>query len=311
MKRFVTTLCCLLAFVGILASCDWQNAPNDDGRVRVVSTLFASYDFLRAIAGDSAALTMLLPPGAESHSYEPTPQDILTVQNCDVFVYVGGESDAWVENLLAAVDQSKLRIVTLIDCVETVDEAALPGIEAEEEEAPETDEHVWTSPRNAALIVQRLRDVLQEVDPAHEDLYRQNTENSLSALNALDARFKAIVAGGARKTLVFGDRFPFRYFADAYGLTCYAAFPGCSPETEASAKTVQFLVDTVRTEKIPVVLHIEMGNEKMATAIAEATGAQVLELHAAHNITADDFRAGVTYLDIMERNAAVLKTALG
>jgi zinc transport system substrate-binding protein len=301
----------LLAFVGILASCDWQNAPNDDGRVRVVSTLFASYDFLRAIAGDSAALTMLLPPGAESHSYEPTPQDILTVQNCDVFVYVGGESDAWVENLLAAVDQSKLRIVTLIDCVETVDEAALPGIEAEEEEAPETDEHVWTSPRNAALIVQRLRDVLQEVDPAHEDLYRQNTENSLSALNALDARFKAIVAGGARKTLVFGDRFPFRYFADAYGLTCYAAFPGCSPETEASAKTVQFLVDTVRTEKIPVVLHIEMGNEKMATAIAEATGAQVLELHAAHNITADDFRAGVTYLDIMERNAAVLKTALG
>jgi zinc transport system substrate-binding protein len=217
------------------------------------------------------------------------------------------------------MDTSKMKIITLMDCVEVVKEEIVEGMQDEEEahasvgeelEEPENDEHIWTSPRNAKLIVQIISDALCEVDAANSDTYKQNTTAYLAELDELDEKFQAVVDNAARKTIVFGDRFPFRYFADAYGLDYFAAFPGCSTETEASAATVKFLIDKINAENIPVVFHIELSNGKMANAISETTGAKVRLLHSCHNISKADFQAGKGYLDIMTANVETLKEAL-
>lgn len=184
------------------------------------------------------------------------------------------------------------------------------GHDHEEEEEHELDEHVWTSPKNAKLIVQKISDALCALDPDNAATYKANTTSYLGELDELDAAFQAVVDGAVRKTLVFGDRFPFRYFADAYGLEYFAAFPGCSTETEASAKTVAFLIDKVKDESIPVVFNVELSNQKMANTISESTGAKVLLLHACHNVSKAEFESGVTYLDLMKQNVENLKEAL-
>ncbi|HWS28904.1 MAG TPA: metal ABC transporter substrate-binding protein [Clostridia bacterium] len=320
MKRILCMALSALFAATMLLGCGKAAAPadnGDDGKISVVATIFPPYDFAREIAGEKADITMLLPPASESHSFEPTPQDVIKIQNCDVFIYVGGESDEWVNDVLSSMDTSNMKIVTLMDCVETVEEEIIEGMQDEEEEPaegeaeePEYDEHVWTSPRNAKLIVQKISDTLCEVDPANAGSYRENTTAYLARLDELDAQFQAVMDNAARKTIVFGDRFPFRYFADAYGLECFAAFPGCSTETEASAATVKFLIDKINAEKIPVVFHIELSNEKIANAISEATGAEVKLLHACHNISKADFEAGKSYIDLMTANVEALKEAL-
>jgi zinc transport system substrate-binding protein len=323
------TLLALITSTAIFTACGNNETPAADngGKISVVATIFAPYDFARQIAGDKAEVTMLLPPGSESHSYEPTPQDIITIQNCDVFIYAGGDSDAWVTDILSSMDTSKMRIVTLMDCVEVVEEEIVEGMEddhdhadeehsdeehAEEEHAHEHeyDEHVWTSPKNAKQIVQKISDSIVAADAKNADTYQQNTSDYLTKLTDLDAKFQNVVDNGVRKEFIFGDRFPFRYFADAYGLTYYAAFPGCSTETEPSATTVAFLIDKVKADNIPAVFHIELSNEKMCNTIAEATGAKILLLHACHNVTKADFEAGVTYIGLMEGNVETLKEAL-
>ncbi|MDR1674695.1 MAG: metal ABC transporter substrate-binding protein [Oscillospiraceae bacterium] len=319
MKQFMSMAIAVILAVLMFAGCGSTAVSNkDNGKISVVSTVFSPYDFTRQITGDKAEITMLLPPAAELHSFEPTPQDIIKIQNCDVFIYVGGESDEWVREVFESMDTSKMKIVTLIDCVEPVEEVIVDGMEDEEEEAtepgaqeePEYDEHVWTSPGNAKLIVQKISDTVCEIDSANANTYKSNTASYLEQLDELDGKFKDVVDNAVRKTIVFGDRFPFRYFADAYGLEYFAAFPGCSTETEASAKTVTFLIDKINEEAIPVVFHIELSNEKMVNTIAESTGAKVCLLHACHNISKDDFDAGKTYMDLMSANAATLKEAL-
>jgi zinc transport system substrate-binding protein len=313
MKKLFSIALLALLIVSALAGCAAKNTPAESDKLSVVATIFAPFDFARQVAGDNVNLTMLLPPAGESHSFEPTPRDIITIQNSDVFIYVGGESDDWVNNILDSMDTSKMKIITLMDCVEVVEEEVIEGMQEEAEEEsgePEFDEHVWTSPRNAKLIAQKFADAFAEVDPENADNYEANCAAYLEKLDELDANFQAVVDGAVRKTLVFGDRFPFRYFADAYGLNYFAAFPGCSTETEASAATVAFLIDKVKAEKIPVIFHIELSNSKIADTIADATGAKTLELHAAHNISKADFENGVTYLEIMTKNVASLKEAL-
>jgi len=320
MRRILYIALCFLLTVSTLTACEKKTAQRkDNDKISIVATIFPPYDFARAIAGDKAEITMLLPPGSETHSFEPTPQDIIKIQNCDVFIYIGGESDEWVKNVLNSMDISSMKIVTLTNCVELVEEVVTEGMQGEEEEHDEDkegheeheyDEHVWTSPRNAKLIVQKISDVLCEVDTANASVYKQNTTDYSSKLDRLDSDFKAVAENAARKTIVFGDRFPFRYFADAYGLKYFAAFPGCSGETEASAKTVKFLIDKINAEKIPVVFHIELGNERMAAMISESTDAKVRTFHACHNLTKADFNAGKTYLDFMTANVETLKEAL-
>jgi zinc transport system substrate-binding protein len=310
MKRIIS-LCLLLALC-LFASC----APGADSgaetdTLHIVTTIFPQYDFACQIAGDNAEVTMLLPPGGESHSYEPTPKDVIAIQNCDIFIYVGGESDEWARTLLESMDTSKMEIIALIDSVEAVEEEIIDGMQIDEPEEAEYDEHVWTSPRNAKLIVQKISAALCRADSKNPETYNANTENYLQKLDALDAKFQTIADNAARKTMIFGDRFPFRYFADAYGLEYYAAFPGCSSETEPSATTVKFLIDKVNELQIPVIFHIELSSEKIAETIAESTGAKVLLLHSAHNISKEDFQNGTGYLEIMENNIGNLKAALG
>jgi len=285
-----------------------------EGKINVSSVIFPTYDFVRIIAGDRVNLVMLLPPGAESHSYEPSPRDIITIRESDLFIHPGGESAKWVDRILSSMDipEEKMIILRLIDLVEAVEEEIVEGMEDDDEEddSPALDEHVWTSPRNAKLIVAEITKALCELDSANADFYRKNAADYLSRLDELDAEFMSVMNGAKRNTIIVGDRFPFRYLADAYDLSYFAAFPGCSTETEPSAATVAFLINKVKSESIPVVFHIELSNEKMADTISEATGAKKLLLHSGHNITKRDFDGGANYLDLQKANVVNLKEAL-
>ena len=313
MKRLKILLSFILIISAVLGSCtkDKTNTP-DDGRIKIVTTIFPLYDFTREITGDKASVRMLLPPASESHSFEPSPQDIIEIQNCDIFIYVGGESDSWVKEILESADTSNMKIIAVIDCTEAVEETLLEGMEPEEEDSEEAeyDEHIWTSPRNAKLIVQHITDAVCGTDRENESIYRQNTSEYLKKLDVLDAEFQEISNSAVRRVLVFGDRFPFRYFADAYGFECYAAFPGCSTETEPSAATLKFLINKMKDEKIPVIFHIELSNRKIAETISEETGAKVLLLHACHNISKEDFESGRSYIELMTENVRNLRTAV-
>lgn len=305
----------LILILSVFAGCGY-NIPDDTSgdKLSVVTTIFPPYDFVRELAADRAELQMLLSPGTESHSYEPTPQDIITIQSCDIFIYVGGESDSWVDEILDSMDTDSMEILALLDLINLVEEEVVEGMEADEdpddEAGAEYDEHVWTSPKNAKLIVQAISDALCGADRAGAEIYRENAEAYIEKLDGLDASFRDVVDNAARSTIVFGDRFPFRYLADDYGLTYYGAFPGCSSETEASAATIAFLIDKINGEDIPIVFYIEFSNEKIADTLCESTGAGKLLLHSCHNISASDFEGGVGYLELMYQNVENLREAL-
>jgi len=283
------------------------------GKLSIVTTIFPPYDFARQVAGDKAELTMLLKPGTESHNYDPTPQDIIKIQNADVFIYVGGESDKWVEDMLASASKKPKKIIVMMDCVDKLEEEIVEGMQAEEEEhgdEVEYDEHVWTSPKNAIKISKKICEELKVLDKDNEEFYEKNTNEYSKQLSSLSNDFDNITKNGKRNTMIFGDRFPFKYFADEYHLKYYAAFPGCSSETEPSAATVAFLIDKVKEEKIPVVFTIEFSSGKIADTICESTGAKKLMMHSCHNITQEQFESGITYIELMRNNETVLKEAL-
>ena len=304
-----------------------ESAASSEAKVSIVCTNFAEYDFARAIAGDTAEITMLLKPGAESHTYEPSPEDIIRIQDSDMFVYVGGDSDEWVADILDSMDQSQMHVFKLMDQVDTVEEEHVEGMETEEEETkseqdeknlgksqpeeePELDEHVWASPVNAMQIVEKMSAQIADIDPDHRADYEKNAADYIGKIRKLDEQFQDITANAARKEIIVADRFPFLYFVKEYGLKYYAAFPGCASNTQPSAQTVAFLIDKVKEDQIPMVFHMELSNEQMANSIAEATGAKSELLNAVHNVSAEDFAKGVTYVDLMQHNAEVLKEAL-
>jgi zinc transport system substrate-binding protein len=313
MKRIFLLTLSVFALLLFAAGCTQKkNNKVQNGKITITATIFPPYDFVRAVAADKVNLSMLLPPASESHSFEPTPKDIITIQNSDIFIYVGGESDAWVNRILESMDTRNMTIISLMDTVDVVEEEVVEGMEEEEEEEEGVayDEHVWTSPQNAVRIVRSITDALCTADTANADFYRQNAKEYIAQLDELDTEFQAVVSNTKHKTIVFGDRFPFRYFADRYGLSYFAAFPGCSTETEPSAGTVAFLIEKMKHEHIPVVFHIELGNERMADAVAEETGAEKLLLHACHNISKKDFENGIGYADLMRKNVENLRRAL-
>ncbi len=306
-EKLVPALLCLSL---LLTGCSMDAAEEKDpSKLQIVCTSFPAYDFVREIAGDRAQIKLLIKPGAEVHSYEPAPKDIIAIQESDLFVCNGGESEAWVESLV----DGNVNVLRMMDCVETLEESG-EGIYAAEDEddsgEEELDEHVWTTPGNAAKICYALCDKLAEADPEHMNEYMLNYEIYNAKLMELDIEIRTTVLNGVRKTLVFADRFPMRYFSREYGLTCYAAYPGCSSQTEPSAKTVAFLIDHVREENIPAVLYMEFSNEKMADVICEDTGCKKLPFYSAHSVTAQQFSDGVTYLDLMRMNIETLKEAL-
>lgn len=323
MKRFISALLITAMLISAFTGCQSSSSASGEGikkdgakKISVVTTIFPQYDFTRQIAGDKADITMLLAPGAESHSYEPTPQDIIKIKNCDVFIYVGGENDQWVKSILDSIDTSKIKVISLLDSVKPLGEETKEGMEAEAEDPGnpndgiEYDEHVWTSPQNAVTITNVIRDVLCYSDQKNADFYNANAAEYTKKLENLDSEFKDVVDNAKRRTVVFGDRFPLRYFTEEYGLDYWAAFPGCSTETEPSAATVAFLTDKVKEEKIPVVFKIELSTGNVAKSIAEATGARVLTFYSCHNLSKKEFEEGATYLSMMQKNVEALKEAL-
>lgn len=304
MKRLIAALLCLCL---MLCGCNAQpEKPHDETKLQIVCTSFPAYDFAREIAGDRAELTLLIKPGSEVHSYEPTPKDMIRIQESELFICNGGESEQWAKTLITP----ELNTIYMMDCVDTVEESA-DGIYNAEDGEPELDEHVWTSPLNAIKISEEICNALCKLDTDNAEAYKTNFTAYKAQLMALDREFRQVIKNSGKHTLVFADRFPMRYFALEYGLDCYAAFPGCSSETEPSAKTVAYLIDRVREDKIPAVLYMEFSNQKMADVICEDTGCKKLPFYSAHSVSAEQFEQGVSYLDLMRINLNSLKEALG
>ncbi|NLO84754.1 MAG: zinc ABC transporter substrate-binding protein [Clostridiales bacterium] len=314
---FITILCCVVLFFSLPAA-QAENTPE----ISILTTVFPAYDFASVIVGDTANVQLLLPPGTESHSYEPTPQDIISIQDADLFIYVGGESDHWVENILSSMGNDAPKAIRLMDCVAVVKEEYTLAMEHDhahnehedhdhdEDHTAELDEHVWTSPKNAMLIASSLANTLTTLSPANEGIYSSNLQAYLTELEALDAAFTDVVANGKCSKVIFGDRFPLRYFVDAYQLQYDAAFPGCSEDSEPNIRTIMTLIDEIKTEEIPVVFYIEFSSQKTANIIAEETGAKTLLFHSCHNVSFDEMENGASYLSLMRSNVDALKEAL-
>ena len=309
------------------AGCTARPAEPESGKLRVVCSLFPYYDFVRAIGGEDVEAELLVPAGRETHSFEPTPLDVIRLSQADVFVYNGGESEYWVEEILDSAGEEIPYTLRLMDYAQPLEEELAEGMQGAghddhhdhddphdhddgHEDEVEYDEHIWTSPRIAMGLCRAIAGTLQKADPEHAQNYARRLETYLAELSELDQAFTEVVADGNRHMVVFGDRFPLLYFCKTYGLEYRAAFHGCAGDTEPSLATLKYLIDKVQEEGIPVVYTIELSSRKVAQAIAETTGAKVLTFQSCQTVSRQDFDAGATYLSLMRQNIAALKEGL-
>ena len=290
MKKIIT----LILIVFCLTGCANHNQEKD--KVTIVTSNFPAYDFARQIAGNNANISLLLPPGAESHSFEPTPKDIITIQTSDLFICNGGESESWVNSLTETLDVENIVQMTAYSENLYTDKGY--------------DEHVWCSPVNSIAISQAIYEELCIIDPDNINTYTENYSNYVKELTQLDLVFKNIINNSKTPTVVFADRFPAKYFTEEYNLNYFSAFPGCSEEAEPSAAVVASLIEKVRSEKIKGVFYIEFSNQKIADIICEETGCEKYLFHSCHNISKEEFNSGETYVSIMTKNAENLRKVL-
>ncbi len=285
----------------IIPGCKRNNQKIENDRLMIVTTVFPLYDFAKQVVGDRAEVVMLLPTGREAHSYEPTVQDIIKINESDLFINIGGSADPWAEAIYKDGNKNKSQILSAINVID--------AIEDNHHDEYSIDEHVWTSLENAEDIVDAITEKLSKIDPENKDFYERNDEIYSEKLDRLDEKFESLT-NGYNKKIVFADRFPFKYFAKDYDLDYYAAFPGCSSESEPSAHTISELIDTIKRENIKVVFYTETSNQKLADAISSETGAKKLLLHSCHSVTDEQLKNGISYLDLMENNYQALKEAL-
>lgn len=291
MKKILSILILIIITINISA-CNMLDNTTD--KLKIVTTIFPYYSFAKEICGDDAEITMLLKPGMESHTYDPSAQDILAIKNADIFIYTGGESDKWVETILSTMDTDKTKVIKAIDTIKlTYDQ-------------PDNiyDEHIWTSVKNAKSITDKI---YVEID---NPKYQDNKDILDEKLHKLDMEFNKLAINSADKTLIFADRFPFSHFINDYGFKYISAFPSCSEETEPSVQDMASIINTINEQNIPAVFYIEFSNQKIADTIQSETGADKLLLHSCHNVTMDEFSSGVSYLSLMEQNLENLKEAL-
>ena len=319
MKRIVSVALAIIIVLGLTA-CGGSN-KKDGGKISIVTTIFPEYDWVKEVVGennDSVEITMLLDNGVDLHSYQPTAEDIMKVASCDVFIYVGGESDGWVEDALKESVNKDMKVINLMDSLkgQVKEEEVVEGMQEEEEEAeegPEYDEHVWLSLKNTKILVQKISDTLGQMDSAHKDEYQKNAADYIGKLEDLDVQYKDVVDQSEKKTVLFADRFPFRYLVDDYGVSYYAAFVGCSAETEASFETVVFLAKKMDELNLGTVLTIDGSDQKIAKTVVENTklkNQSIRSMNSMQGITSKDVQNGVTYLKVMEDNLKVLEQAL-
>lgn len=313
-----------------------DKGDNTKGKLKVVTTIFPEYDITRAIAKDKVDLELMIKPGVDVHSFTPTPQNIKTVQNSDIFVYGGTEHDKWVENLTKSIDMKNKKVVKLVDGIQQLEEESVDGMKHEhhhddekedehnhdhkhekkdehnhkDESEKELDPHYWTSPKNAIQMVKTITNALVEKDPDNAEFYKENAENYIKQLEGVDKELHDVVDNAKIKKVVIADRFPFRYLFKDLGLEYRALFSGCSVESTASAGQIKKMVDYVKENKIPVVYHIEMGKGELAETVAKNSGAKVKLLHSIHTVTKEDFDKGITYIDLMKQNVEALKEGL-
>ena len=331
MKKIIIAVLCMLLTAGALAGCGEKNKSEKNADLSIVATIFPGYDWVREIMGDEAEnadITMLMDNGTDLHSYQPTADDISKISKCDLFIYAGGESDEWVKDALKQAENKDMKVINMIemlgDSVKT--EEVVEGMESEHDhdhdedgdhhdsdQEVEYDEHTWLSLKNAEMICEAIENDLSSLDPENKDIYKKNSEEYISKLSELDSKYQKTVDDAARKTVLFGDRFPFRYLTDDYGMDYYAAFVGCSAETEASFKTVKFLAEKVDELDLPCVMTIEGSDHKIAETIIRNTAdkdQKVLTMESMQAVTASDLKDGKTYLSVMEKNLEALKEAL-
>lgn len=298
-KRILCAVFTLL-FVASLCACT-AGTEKDTGKVSVVATIFPYYDFAGVIGGDDIEVTLLVPPGADSHSFEPTPKDINRINNCDLFIYTGGEEDGMFDEILDSAGK-KINTLKLIDSVSPLTEELTEGMEGESD--GEYDPHIWTSPENAKLICSAIESELYTITGS--EAVKDRLAAYTAELDELDKGFSELFTGND-KPLIFGDRFPFRYFTEQYKITYYAAFPGCASYTEPSAKTVKSLIDKAREYDVKTIYYAEGSDTKAAENIADETGASTALLHSCHRITKKELDSGVSYLSLMRQNLETLK----
>ena len=346
MKKLLSVVVAAFLAVGSLTACSSAGA-NGKNKIKIVTTIFPEYDWVMNVLGENPAgadVTMLLDNGADLHSFQPTATDIMKISSCDLFVYVGGESDEWVEDALKEATNKDMIVINLLDVLgdKVKEEEVVEGMQGEDEDHDhedhdedhdheegedhdhehhheegeiEYDEHVWLSLRNAQILVQSISDALQKIDQANAATYKKNSDSYIETLKALDSDYKAVVDAASNKTVLFGDRFPFRYMVDDYGLTYYAAFVGCSAESEASFETITFLSKKVDELKLPVVLTIEGKDHRIAETIVQNTASKdqkimTMTLDSMQSTSTADYKGGTTYLSIMKDNLSVLTEAL-
>lgn len=296
MKKIVICLLCLC----LLCGCNAQSVKNDN-KITVVTTIFPLYDFARAIGGERLDLQMLIKAGNEVHSYDPLPSDMMSVYNSDLFLYIGGESDAWVDSLL---DNTSINSVSLIDCVSCVSDQHIHHTHNH------ADEHIWTSPNNAVLMLETICQELIAIDPDYSEIYKKNCEDYIKKINSASKEIEELVSKTKTPFIVVADRFPFGYFTEQYDIDYEAAFDGCAVSSDISLKTMARITKTIKERNIGTVFCTELSNQSIAKALNEELGVEVLELHSAHNVTLDDFNSGITYVDILNRNKNVLERGI-
>ncbi len=316
---FIIIAIVIVIAIGTVIFFGRSRKDNSNAKYKILASNFASYDFLRAIIGDNKEIEIkfLIGPGKDAHSYDPTAQDLIKIQESDLFVYVGGKMEKWSDKVLKSLDVKKTEIICIADFVETMEEKEVDGAEEHEEVHDEEeheegafDEHIWTSPENAIKMVNALEKAMEKIDNENSNNYKENADKYIAEIKEVDSKIQNIVDNKVRNRLIFADKMPMQYFMDYYKLDVSAAFDGCSTETEPSAQTIAYLQDKVKQEKIPVVLYIELNPGNVAKTIANETGSTAMQIQTLHNVSLDDFKNGETWVSLMTRNLEVLKKAL-
>lgn len=317
MKHILSAFISGIMLIFCLTACntDSKESIKNNDKLQIVTTTFPAYDWVREILGEEAEVTFLLESGVDMHSFQPSVDDILKISECDMFVYVGGESDRWAQDALKEASNKDIVAVNLLEVLgdSVKEEEILEGMEHDYEEESEPDEHVWLSLKNAEKFCDHITEKISEIDPENAESFQHNNQAYVEKLSALDERYQSYINSAKRHVLLFADRFPFRYLTDDYDLSYYAAFPGCSAETQASFETITFLAEKINELKLTSIIIIEGSDSKIANTVINETqpkNLNILTLDSMQSVTSNDIENGLTYLSVMENNLDNIKTAL-